>query len=70
MMPLMRALDTLVLLDSIKDTKACFSNDFAAYERAFQVCGYGGNFTQHAILPLNHSPGVPWQRAQCGSGQQ
>ena len=35
MMPLMRALDTLVLLDSIKDTKACFSNDFAAYERAY-----------------------------------
>jgi hypothetical protein len=40
MMPLMRALDTLVLLESIKDTKACFSNDLAAYERAFQVCGY------------------------------
>ena len=43
MMQLMRALDTLVLLDSIKDTKACFNNDFATYKRAFQVSGYVGD---------------------------
>ena len=28
----------LVVMDSIKDTKACLNNDFATYKRAFQHC--------------------------------
>ena len=38
MMQLLRALDMLVVMDSLKDTKACLTNDFAAYKRAFQHC--------------------------------
>ena len=38
MIQLMKTLDVLVVLDSIKDTKACLSNDFATYKRAFQFC--------------------------------
>ena len=38
MMQLLRALDMLVVMDSLKDTKACLTNDFTAYKRAFQHC--------------------------------
>lgn len=38
MTQLLRALDMLVVMDSIKDTKACLNNDFATYKRAFQHC--------------------------------
>ena len=38
MMQMLKALDVLVVLDSLKDTKACLNNDFATYKRAFQHC--------------------------------
>ena len=38
MMQLLHALDMLVVMDSLKDTKACLNNDFATYKRAFQHC--------------------------------
>ena len=42
-MQMLRALDMLVVMDSLKDTKACLTNDFATYKRAFQHC--------HADIP-------------------
>jgi len=37
-MQLLYTLDVFVVLDSIKDAKACINNDFAFYKRAFQLC--------------------------------
>eukprot|EP00316_Scyphosphaera_apsteinii_P002202 CAMPEP_0119338162 /NCGR_PEP_ID=MMETSP1333-20130426/95505_1 /TAXON_ID=418940 /ORGANISM="Scyphosphaera apsteinii, Strain RCC1455" /LENGTH=286 /DNA_ID=CAMNT_0007349377 /DNA_START=30 /DNA_END=886 /DNA_ORIENTATION=+ len=36
MMQLISVLDVVVVLDSLKDTKACLNNDFSTYKRAFQ----------------------------------
>ena len=35
---LLRVLDVLVVLDNLKDTKACLNNDFSTYKRAVQHC--------------------------------
>ena len=35
---LLSTLDTLALIDALKDTKACLNNDFSVYKRAFQHC--------------------------------
>ena len=38
MIQLLRVLDCMVVLDSLKDTKACLNNDFSTYKRAFRHC--------------------------------
>ena len=35
---LLHSLDTMAVLDALKDTKACLNNDFSTYKRAFAHC--------------------------------